>query len=155
MPSHLSHLLHKIETNFILFSDSMSSLESLEGFKVELDLVQKVIKDYTDINNSGKTIRPIFRWILNIPGSERADAAAKSSLSLPITSTKLPGCNLIPLVSKFCLEEWQDIWNCCPGNKLHAIYPTVGSPQHSQILFRHEQTLTNFDLVILALHILS
>ena len=56
-----------------------------------------------------------------------------NQLSLPITSMKVPGCNLIPRVSKFCFEEWQDIWNCCPGNKLHAIYTTVGSAQHSKI----------------------
>jgi len=26
---------------------------------------------------------------------------------------KLPACELIPPVSKFCLDEWQDIWDCC------------------------------------------
>jgi len=32
------------------------------------------------------------------------------------------------LVSKFCVEEWQDICNCCLGNKfLCAVYPTVDS----------------------------
>ena len=40
--------------------------------------------------------------------------------------------DLIPRVSKFCLEEWQDIWNCWPGNKLHAIYPFVGTAQHNK-----------------------
>ena len=56
---------------------------------------------------------------------------------------KLPGCNLIPRVSKFCLEEWQDIWNCCPCNKLHAIYPTVGSAQHSKIPPHHKEVVIN------------
>ena len=23
-------------------------------------------------------------------------------------------------------DEWQEVWNCCAGNKLHAIRPTVG-----------------------------
>jgi len=46
------------EKNFIIFSDSMSSLQALNGFKLELD----------------------------IPGNEKADCAAKSALSLPITN---------------------------------------------------------------------
>jgi len=50
-------------------------------------------------------------------------------------SMKLPARELIQLcVSKFCLDEWQDIWDCCEGNKLHSIYPTVGSVKHSVTL---------------------
>jgi len=29
-------------------------------------------------------------------------------------------------IASVCLDEWQDIWDCCEGNKLHPIYPTVG-----------------------------
>ena len=122
-------------SNFVIFSDSMSRLEALNGVKLELDLVQKIIKDYTHLTNNGKTIT--FCWIpshVNIPGNEKADAAAKSALSFPITKMKLPAYDLIPRVSKFCFKEWQDIWNCCPGNKLHAIYPVVGTAQHKKNL---------------------
>jgi len=34
----------------------MSSLEAVDGFKLELDLVQKIMKHYTHLTNSGKTI---------------------------------------------------------------------------------------------------
>ena len=34
------------DKHFIIFSDSMSSLEALSGFKLELDLVQKILKYY-------------------------------------------------------------------------------------------------------------
>ena len=95
-------------SNFVIFSDLMSSLEALNGFKLELDLVQKII---------------IITSHVNIPCNEKADAAAKSALSFRITKMKLPAYDLIPRISKFSFEEWQDIWNCCPGNKLHAIYP--------------------------------
>ena len=37
-------------SNFVIFSDSMSSLEALNGFELELDLVQKIIKDYIHIS---------------------------------------------------------------------------------------------------------
>ena len=48
-------------SNIVLFSDWMSSLEALNGVKFELDLVQKIIKDYTHLTNNGETI--IFCWI--------------------------------------------------------------------------------------------
>ena len=44
------------ESNFVIFSDSMSSLQSLSGFKLEIHFVQNIIKDYTHFTNSGKTI---------------------------------------------------------------------------------------------------
>ena len=60
-----------------------------------------------------------------IPGNEKADLAAKSTLSLTITNVRFPAYDLAPHVSKFCLKEWQDIWDACQGNKLYAIYPNV------------------------------
>ena len=50
---------------------------------------------------------------------------------------------LIPCVSKFCLDEWQDIWDCCDGNKLHSIYPTVGIVKHSKNISRYDSVLLN------------
>jgi len=44
------------DTDFIIFSDSMSSLQSLSGFKLEIDLVQKMLKDYTTLTNSEKAL---------------------------------------------------------------------------------------------------
>ena len=78
------------DTKFIGFSDSMSSLEALNGFKIELDLVLKIIKDYTSLIKVGKVVE--FCWIpsqVNIAGNERADTAAKAALCLPVTSMKL------------------------------------------------------------------
>jgi len=95
------------EKNFIIFSDSMSSLEAISGFKLEIDIVKNIIKDYTRLANSGKRI--ILCWIpshVNIRGNERADTAAKSALSLPITNMKLPARELLPHVSNFCFDEW-------------------------------------------------
>ena len=115
------------EKNFIIFSDSMSSLQALNVFKLELDLIQKVLKDYLYLTAIGKPV--ILCWIpshVNIPGNEKADCAAKSALSLPITNMRFSAYDLAPHVSKFCLKEWQDIWDVCQGNKLYAIYRNVG-----------------------------
>jgi len=46
---------------------------------------------------------------------------------------------------------WQDIWNCCEGSKLHAIYPNVGRIPHCKNLSRHDAVVINrLELVILA-----
>jgi len=49
----------------------------------------------------------------------------------------------IPCINKFCLDEWQDIWDCCRGNKLHAIYPTVGTATYSKHSSRYDSVLLN------------
>ena len=61
------------EKNFIVFSDSMSSLQALNGFKLELDLIQKISKDYSHLNAIGKTVMSC--WIpshVNIPGNKKS-----------------------------------------------------------------------------------
>ena len=58
-------------------------------------------------------------------------------------SMKLPACELIPRVSKFCHEEWQDIWNSAASNKLHAIYPVVGTSCHNKFTSRREAVIIN------------
>jgi len=73
----------------------------------------------------------------------RADTAAKSALSLPITNMMLPACELLPCVSNSCLAEWQDLWDCCEGNKLHSIYPTLGIPKHCKNMSRYDSVLLN------------
>ena len=69
------------ETNFVIFSDSMSSLQSINGFNLDSDLVKKFLRAI--LSQNGKNI--VLRWIpshMGIPGNEKADAAAKSSLYL-------------------------------------------------------------------------
>ena len=39
---------------------------------------------------------------------------------------------LTPCISKFCLDEWQDMWDCCEGNKLYSVYLAVGIVEHSK-----------------------
>ena len=63
---------------------------------------------------------------VGILGNEKADAAAKSALSLLVTRMKLPATAKYPCITKLIFDEWHEVWNCCGGNKLHAIRPTVG-----------------------------
>jgi len=74
----------------------MSSLLSICGFNLDSDLVQKFLKDYIILAENGKNI--ILCWIpshVEILGNEKADAAAKSALSLPVTRMKLPTTDIV------------------------------------------------------------
>ena len=51
---------------------------------------------------------------------KKADAAAKA-LSFPITRMKLPATDMYPCITKLIFDEWQEVWDCCAGNKLHAV----------------------------------
>jgi len=140
----MDFICHSKDTRFIVFSDSKSSLEALSGPRIELDLVLEIIKDYTGIIKAGKVIK--LCWIpshVNIPGNERADTAAKAALCLPVTSMKLPASEFKPCTSRFCLEEWQDIWNSAANNQLHAIYPTVGKSIHNNLVSRRDAVIVN------------
>jgi len=107
------------EKNFEIFSDSMSSLQSISGFNLDLDLVQKFMKDYTILAKNGKNV--ILCWIpsgVGILGNEKADAAAKSALSLRVTRMKFPAIGMYPRITKLIFDEWQEVWNCCARNNM-------------------------------------
>jgi len=79
----------------------MSSLQSISGFNLDSDLVQKCLKDYTVLTKNGKNI--ILCWIpshVGIHGNEKADAAAKLALSLPVTRMKLFATGMYPHITK-------------------------------------------------------
>ena len=85
------------EKNSVIFSDSMSSLQSIYGFNIDSDLVQKFLKDYTILVKMAKTlfsVRSQVMWELLV--IKKADAAAKSELPLhvPVTRMKLAATDM-------------------------------------------------------------
>jgi len=115
------------EKHFLLLSDSYSSLIALRGSHVDQDTVYKYLKTYSTLTNSGISV--ILCWIpghVGIPGNERADRVAKAALSLPTSPVKVSAMDFLPCAKLLMRKEWQEIWNCCDGNKLHVINPTVG-----------------------------
>jgi len=103
-------------------------LEAINKFQIEVDLVQKFIKEYTLLSNSGKNI--LLCWIpshTGIRGNEKVDTAGKAALSLAVTPMKLPASEFFPRVNKLISEDCQQIWQNCAENKLRFIRPTVGT----------------------------
>ena len=60
----------------------MSSLQAISGFNIELDLVQRIIKDYSTLTKSGKTI-VLVTWVFLV--MKKTDTASKSAPSLSVT----------------------------------------------------------------------
>jgi len=50
---------------------------------------------------------------------------------------------MYPRVRKLIFDEWQKIWNCCTGNKLRTIKPTVGGYKQKTRLSRCDSVLLN------------
>jgi len=127
-----------------LLSDSYSSLIALGGSRVDQDTIYKYLKTYSTLTNYGKTV--ILCWIpglVGIPGNERADRVAKAALSLPISPIKVSVMHFLPRAKLFMRKEWQEIWNCCDGNKLHAINPKVGVTKQNGSLSRRDAVIIN------------
>ena len=60
--------------DFVMFSDSSSSLQAIDSCKTKNPFILKILKDYTQLTNSGKSIT--FCWIpshVGIRGNEDAD----------------------------------------------------------------------------------
>ena len=80
---------------------------------------------------------------MGILGNEKADAAANSALSLSVTPMKLPATDTYPRTTNLIFDEWQEVWNCFTGNKLHAIRPTEGGYKQKTCLSRIDSVLLN------------
>jgi len=52
---------------------------------------------------------------------------------------KVPATGMYKLI----FDEWQEVWNCCAGNKLHAIRPAVGDYKQKTCLSRRDSVLLN------------
>jgi len=78
--------------------------------KVENPLILKILKDHSQLINSGKSIT--FCWIpshVGILENEDADIAAKAGLDVAITNMRFPVGDLLACVNQLCVKEWQEM----------------------------------------------
>ena len=74
----LDHIEQSRNTDFIIFSDSLSVLQSLHNRHIENPLLLDVLLKHNDLADLNHFV---FCW-LPIKGNEKADIAAKSALTL-------------------------------------------------------------------------
>jgi len=51
--------------------------------------------------------------------------------------------DFLPRTKLLMRKKWQEIWNCCDGNKLHAINPTLGVTKQNDPLSQRDAVILN------------
>ena len=91
----LDHVETSESSQFLIFSDSKSVLQSLQGKDWKNPLTQKVLERHHRLRNQHKNIK--FCWIpshIGIDGNEAADTAAKEALGKRTTVMGIPYTDL-------------------------------------------------------------
>ena len=129
--------------DYVVYSDSLSSLLAIDSCKVENPLIFKILKDHSQLINSGKSIT--FCWIpshVGIAGNENADTAAKAGLDVAISNMRFPVSDLLACVNQLCAKECQHLWSQCTSNKLYCVQPVIGHNRNPS-LSRYDSVLVS------------
>jgi len=128
----------------VIFSDSKSSLESLQNLNSALrpNLLTEILEILTEISQ-----KIIFVWIpahVNLSGNEMADQLAKSALQHKLIdlNIKFESRELYGMVDKYILNKWQLEWS---NSKTSNVYITFENKVNKNIKHvessRQNQTL--------------
>ena len=107
--NELSKQQHK---QYLLFSDSLSSLNSIGNKKLDHPITLQILLKYHNLFTHSYNI--IFCWLpshVGITGNEKADKAAKFALNKPILRILNPYTDLKPIINKYIHNKWQQTWN--------------------------------------------
>ena len=133
---------NSLENKFVIFSDSLSVLKSLNHTASKHPKIQNVIEKRHELSKSKEIL---FCWLpshVGIKGNEAADVKAKASLDLEISNFKLPCTDFKLFINRYILSRWQLSWDRATFNKLHEIKPVLGKNNIYRSLGREEVVLT-------------
>ena len=124
----LNHIEQDAYWRYIIYTDSLSVMQALEGEKTDNPLVVSLLEKLSKLCGRADIV---FCWLpshIGISGNEEADKAAKDALSLEILQYKVPFNDFKPLINKFLQNVWQQSWNdpANQSNKLFSIKPGLG-----------------------------
>ena len=134
---------HTNQKSFVIYSDSKSSLESLNNYNSSHPLVQKAQAWLFWISFRHKSLS--FCWVpahVGIHGNERADRKAKIACNQREINVKaVPHFDMKQLIHKYILRKWQERWSSpllANNNKLRTIRPLLSIWQSS---FHHDRRI--------------
>ncbi|XP_055950887.1 uncharacterized protein LOC129984975 [Argiope bruennichi] len=113
------------QRNFIIYTDSMSALETLSHYHNKMHpIANSILFTLSHLKIAGFNV--IFSWVpshVGIPGNEMADSLAKSASSF--LNQELPYCDIKRLLACRVLITWQETWDLLTHNKLHSVMPSI------------------------------
>ena len=124
----LNHIEQDAYWRYIIYTDSLSVMQALEGEKTDNPLIVSLLEKLSRLCNRADIV---FYWLpshVGISGKEEADKAAKDALSLEVLSFKVPFSDFKPLINNFIKNVWQQSWSdpANQNNKLFTIKPGLG-----------------------------
>ena len=129
--SCLMMILRRSETNFTIFSDSLSSIQAIEDMYSNNPLVCSIQTSLIRLSVRAK--RVTFCWVpshIGIPGNENADKLAKGAANNPQTPALFKNFyrDLYPAIKRMFLKQWEEQWmnaSAIRANKLRCIKEKV------------------------------
>ena len=132
--------------NFVVCSDSQSSLQALESNDFQNPILLAV-RQRIHFLTRNSCLHLSFLWIpghSEIPGNEQVDILAKQGLMLSHTNNmKLPHSDFRSQIKPYIIKRWQTIWNGqeTKNQKLKEIQPVLGKWKHSTRKSRREEII--------------
>ena len=131
------------ETDFTIFSDSLSALQAMKSSRSPHPIVVEILEWLFLNKKRGKTVG--FCWVpahVGVAGNEEADRLAKSASNCPpVRSYAVPAEDIRPLIRRSLLNAWQEKWTNIGPNKLRAIRPTAAPFTYHGLSRRWETAL--------------
>jgi ribonuclease HI len=139
----LQHIEDRKELNFLICSDSLSSIDAIYDIFSPNTLVQETHSLLASLSSRGASV--VFCWVpghVGIKGNELADAAAKNALLRADIDDQriLPNDLKIYFRTVFKLR-FQDIWDQQSNNKLKGIKPNIEPWESSKRSERREEVV--------------
>ena len=130
--------------NFIIYTDSLSAVESLrnKAFKIK-----NVKRFYNLLKKIPPQTQLVIAWVpshVGVSGNEKADRLAKAALTLNLAAySRVCWSDLKPRVDTYICTAWQALWNDQTRNKLYEIRPNLKESlcNTTQPLYRKQETV--------------
>ena len=135
--------LNLTDKEFLICSDSLSSLQAIDALYSPHTLVQEIHSLLASLSSRDVTV--VFCWVpghVGIQGNELADRAAKAaSLKASVDNNKLTFNDLKNFFKASLKNKFQTIWDQEMNNKLREIKPFVSSWDSSIRSCRREEVV--------------
>ncbi len=137
----LEHVSLSQNDKFIIFSDSLSAIQALQGCDFRNSLLMLFLKEYKELteNHQKTIILCLIPSHIGIPGNEAADEAAKHDLDLPITEICIHYEDYKLHIKNYIDRLWRRKWDSCIRNKLNIVESVFGDHRLPEHLNRREE----------------